>query len=177
MATYRNVHISFWTDPKVDDDFTPEDKYFYLYLLTNPHTNLCGCYEISTKQITRETGYNEDTVRRLLNRMESVHEVIKYDPKTKEVLIKHWGRYNWANSPKTMAGAQKAAEDIKSDSFKKYVLSEIDTLLRKKNTLSASKGYHMHTSDTDSDTDTDTVSDSDSVPVPVSDADEEEMPF
>ena len=181
MATYRNVHISFWTDPKVDDDFTPEDKYFYLYLLTNPHTNLCGCYEISTKQITRETGYNEDTVRRILNRMESVHEVIKYDPKTKEVLIKHWGRYNWANSPKTMAGAQKAAEDIKSDSFKKYVLSEIDTLLRKKNTLLASKRYPMRTSDSDTDSvsDTDTVS----VSVPVSDSDsdsdsdEEEMPF
>lgn len=179
MATYRNVHISFWTDPKVDDDFTPEDKYFYLYLLTNPHTNLCGCYEISTKQITRETGYNEDTVSRLLNRMESVHEVIKYDPKTKEVLIKHWGRYNWANSPKTMAGAQKAAEDIKADSFKKYVLSEIDTLLRKKNTLSASKGYPMHTSDSDTDSVSDTDTDTDSVSDTVSDAgdEEEEMPF
>ena len=67
MATFRSIHLTFWTDSKVDDDFTPEDKYFYLYLLTNPHTNLCGCYEISTKQMIRETGYNEDTVKALLN--------------------------------------------------------------------------------------------------------------
>ena len=30
MAVYRTIHISFWTDTKVVDDFTPEDKYFYL---------------------------------------------------------------------------------------------------------------------------------------------------
>ena len=34
MAIYRNVQTSFWTDPKVADDFTPEDKFFYLYLFT-----------------------------------------------------------------------------------------------------------------------------------------------
>ena len=33
MAIFRNVHITFWTDPKIVDDFTPEDKYFYIYLL------------------------------------------------------------------------------------------------------------------------------------------------
>ena len=43
MAVFRTISNSFWTDSKVDDTFTPEDKYFYLYLLTNPHTNICGC--------------------------------------------------------------------------------------------------------------------------------------
>lgn len=42
MATYRQIYISFWSDTKVCDDFSPEDKYFYIYLLTNPHTNICG---------------------------------------------------------------------------------------------------------------------------------------
>ena len=56
MAVYRNVHLSFWTDNKVEDDFTPEDKYFYMYLLTNPQTNICGCYEVSYSQMTRQTG-------------------------------------------------------------------------------------------------------------------------
>ena len=51
MAIYRNVRLSFWTDNKVIDEFTPEDKYFYLYLLTNPQTNLCGCYETSYKSM------------------------------------------------------------------------------------------------------------------------------
>ena len=95
MALYRTVNLSFWTDPKVDDDFTPEDKYFYLYLLTNPHTNLVGCYEVSMKQMCRETGYNEDTVLRLLGRMSEQHDVIRFSQETKEVLILNWHKYNW----------------------------------------------------------------------------------
>ena len=151
MATYRTVHISFWTDPKVDDDFTPEDKYFYLYLLTNPHTNICGCYEISMKQMVRETGYNEDTVKRLLNRMEYVHNVIQYDKNTKEVLVPKWGKYNWCNSPKTKEGAVKSVENIKSNRFRKFV----------SDTLSIGYSYPMDTSVTV--TVTDTVSDTGSV--------------
>ena len=58
MALYRTISLSFWNDNKIVDDFTPEDRYFYLYLLTNPHTNLIGCYEISLKQMSYETGYN-----------------------------------------------------------------------------------------------------------------------
>lgn len=170
MATFRSIHLTFWTDSKVDDDFTPEDKYFYLYLLTNPHTNLCGCYEISTKQMIRETGYNEDTVKALLNRMENVHGVINYDPETKEVLVKKWGRYNWANSPKTKAGARKNAETIKSDAFRDYVINEIDT-------VSIPYAYPMHTtvSVSDSVSDTDTVSVPDAGPG--ADSEEEAMPF
>ena len=133
MATYRAIYLSFWTDAKVDDDFTPEDKYFFLYLLTNPHTNICGCYEVTPKQMARETGYNEDSVKRLLDRMEKVHGVIKYDSDTKEVLIPNWGKYNWHNSPKTMAGAEKVAQHIKSETFKKTVAD----------TLSIGYGYPM----------------------------------
>ena len=132
----------------MDDDFTPEDKYFYLYLLTNPHTNICGCYEISMKQMVRETGYNEDTVKRLLHRMEYVHNVIQYDKNTKEVLVPKWGKYNWCNSPKTKEGAVKSVENIKSNRFRKFV----------SDTLCIGYEYPMYTSDTVTDTDTDTVS-------------------
>lgn len=66
---FRSLYVNFWVDPKVEDEFTPEDRYFYLYLLTNPHTNLCGCYEIGMHSATKELGYNEDTVNRLLTRM------------------------------------------------------------------------------------------------------------
>lgn len=119
MAIYRTVHLSFWTDTKVDDDMTPEEKYFFLYLITNPHTNLCGCYEISMKAMVRETGYNEDTVNRLLRRLEKVHKVIRYDPSTKEILVINWGRYNWSKSDDVKTGVAKSAAFIKSKEFRK----------------------------------------------------------
>lgn len=120
MAIFRCVSPSFWSDPKVDDDFTPEDKYFYLYLLTNPHTTLSGCYELGKRQASRELGYNEETVDRLINRMETVHNVIRYDKATKEILLLNWHKYNWSKSPKCLKGVEYSLQNIKSDAFRKY---------------------------------------------------------
>lgn len=125
MAIYRNVSMNFWTDSKVDDEFTPEEKYFMLYLLTNPHTNILGCYEISMKQMERETGYNMDTINRLLGRMQDTHGVIRYDASTKEILIVHWHKYNWQKSDKVLKALVDAAAYIKSASFKKYIADTV----------------------------------------------------
>lgn len=147
MAGYRNISVTFWSDSKVDDDFTPEDKYFYLYLMTNPHTSICGCYEISMKQMERETGYNTDTVKRLIQRMQEIHEVIRYCADTKEVLILNWWKYNWSSSQKVKNAIVSVAEHIKHEPFKRYVIDRVCIRYE----------YGMHT------TDTDTVSESDTV--------------
>ena len=156
MAVYRTVHLSFWTDPKVDDEFTPEDKYFYLYLLTNPHTNICGCYELSEKQCSRETGYNTETISRLLDRFQKVHDVIRYDSKTKEVLILNWHKYNWTTSDKLMKSVSETAAYIKSEHFKAYIENLIE---HPDDTVSIPYTYPMHTSDTVSVSITDSVTD------------------
>ena len=121
MANYRNVSMSFWTDPKVDGDFTPEDRYGYLYCMTNPHTNLCGCYEVSIKQISRETGYNEDSVERLLKRLDAVHNVLRYNAATKELLILNWCRYNWSESDKLNKPLLAEIRKVKCDRFRKFL--------------------------------------------------------
>lgn len=157
MAIYRNVQLSFWTDNKILDDFTPEDKYFYLYLLTNPHTNICGCYEISYKSMSDDTGYNKETIIRLLERFDKVHGVIKFSPSTKEVLILNWYKYNWSKSNKVLTGACNVAKYIKNESFKKYIFDTIESV--RNNTLNIPYEYPMETSvsDTDSDSVSDTV--------------------
>lgn len=121
MATYRNVQMSFWTDSKVSDDFTPEDKYFYLYLFTNPHTNLCGCYEVSLKLIAYETGYSKETIERLIERFEKYHKVVCYSKKTKEVLILNWYKYNWTKSEKFLSGLDRSILDVKDEQFRHYL--------------------------------------------------------
>ena len=128
MAIYRNVQLCFWTDNKIEDEFTPEDKYFYLYLLTNPQTNICGCYEVSYNQLVNQTGYNKDTINRLLNRFENIHKVIKFSAATKEILVLHWYKYNWSKSEDTLKGVLKVAEHIKCEEFKKYVFSVVENI-------------------------------------------------
>jgi hypothetical protein len=126
MAIYRNIQMTFWTDTKIIDDFTPEDKYFYLYLFTNPHTNLAGCYEISIKLVAYETGYSTDTIERLLLRFSEVHKVCEYSLETKEILLLNWHKYNWSKSEKTLKGVEAVANHIKCDAFKEYVFGVVN---------------------------------------------------
>lgn len=121
MALYRNVQLSFWSDTKVVDDFTPEDKYFYLYLLTNPQSTISGCYEISIKQASNDLGYNKDTIENLIKRFSEVHEVVKYNKKTKEILILNWYKYNWTKSPKIEAAIKSDINKIKCKGFREYL--------------------------------------------------------
>lgn len=153
MAVYRNIQISFWTDAKVADEFTPEDKYFYLYLFTNPHTNLCGCYEISRKQVSWETGYSIDTVDRLIDRFVRIHKVILFSKDTKELLLLNWYKYNWTTSDKFRKPLLKEIESIKCNEFKEYL-----TKMYEGDTVSIPYIYGTDTTVTVSVTDT--VSDS-----------------
>ena len=124
MAVYRNISMNFWKDTKIVDEFSPEDKYFMLYCLTNSYTNLCGCYEISIKQMMRDTGYNEETICKLLNRLSTNYNVIEYDNQNKELLIVNWHKYNWTKSDKLDKPLLEEIKNIKTPYFKEK-LSEI----------------------------------------------------
>ena len=157
MAYYRQIYTTFWTDAKVADDFTPEDKYFYLYLLTNAHTNLCGCYEISKKQISVDTGYTVDTVTRLLDRMENIHGIVCYSEETKEVYLVNWYKYNWSKSEKVLKGVASEVERVKCVPFQQRIIHLLEQFGYHIDTLCIPYAYPMDTSV--SVTVTDTVSD------------------
>lgn len=93
MGIKRIVDTGFWTDGKVDD-FTPEDKYFMIYLLTNPFTTQLGIYEISIKQVAFQLGYSTDAVKALLERFEKKYRIIIYSSDTKEIAVKNFLRHS-----------------------------------------------------------------------------------
>ena len=152
MAYYRQIYTTFWTDSKVADDFTPEDKYFYLYLLTNAHTNLAGCYEISKKQISNDTGYNVEVVTRLLDRMEHVHGIALYSDDTKEVFLVNWHKYNWSKSEKVLKGVASELERVKCQEFQQNIIRLLEQYGYPIDTLCIPYAYPMHTSVTVTDT-------------------------
>ena len=153
--------MSFWTDSKIVDDFTPEDRYFYLYLFTNPHTNLAGCYELSLKQASVETGYSTDSILNLLNRFERVHNVIQYSQQTKEILILHWYKYNWTLSEKFRKPLKAEIDGVKDNGFREY----LTRLYEGEDTVSIPYPYPMDTTVTVTVTDTVSVTDTDTVSV------------
>lgn len=96
MGVKRVIDTSFWTDGKVDE-FTPEDKYFMLYLLSNPFSTQLGIYEISIKQAAFQMGYSEDAFKALLERFENKYGIIIYSKETDlsgEIAIKNFLRHS-----------------------------------------------------------------------------------
>ena len=141
MASYRNLQMSFWTDTKILEKFTAMEKYMYLYLLTNPHTSLCGCYEIGYTTIATETALKKNQVQKLIKNLIE-KGVIDYSDDTNEVLLLHWHKYNWTSSEKLRASLEKIINRIKCLKFQQY----LNELLQCTDRVSVQYQYPMDTS-------------------------------
>ncbi|MCI9061388.1 MULTISPECIES: hypothetical protein [Romboutsia] len=108
MAIYRHVHVEFWKDPKVLEELTPEDKLFFIYLLTNPNTTQIGVYKITKKQIAFELGFSIESVNVLMDRFINNYGFIKYNNDTREICLKNWGKYNLNKLGKPMLDCVKS---------------------------------------------------------------------
>ena len=108
MGIKRIVDTAFWTDGKVDE-FSPEDKYFMLYLLTNPFTRQLGIYEISVKQAAFQMGYSVDAFNVLLDRFENKYKMIVFSKETSEIAILNFLRHS------VMKGGKPVEDCIKQD--------------------------------------------------------------
>ena len=78
MGIKRVIDTELWTDEKVES-FTPEEKLFWVYLLTNPFTRQLGIYRITKKQIAFQLGYDVDTITKLLDRFQNEYRLIRYE--------------------------------------------------------------------------------------------------
>ena len=88
------VATSFWEDNKVIDKFSVEDKYFMLYLMTNPHTTQAGIYKLPYRMASFETGYNNDVIKVLLDRFQNKYHVIIYSKETQEIAVLNSLKYS-----------------------------------------------------------------------------------
>lgn len=126
MGLKRIVDTSFWTDGKVDD-FSPEDKYFMLYLLTSPFTSLLGIYEISIKQASFQMGYTVDTVNVLLDRFENKYHMIRFSRDTNEVAILNFLRHSIIKGGKPVKDCMnKEINGVKNKKLIAYVFSHVE---------------------------------------------------
>lgn len=115
MATYRQVYTEFWQDGFVLE-LTPEEKYFYLYLMTNSKTTQCGIYELPKRIMEIETGYNRETVEKLIQRFVDYGKILYCNP-TREVILLNWMKYNSINSPTVKTRIENELKNVKNREF------------------------------------------------------------
>lgn len=126
MGIKRIVDVQFWNDDKVLEYFSPEDKLFMLYLMTNPHTTQLGIYPINKKHMSFELGYTIDVINVLLDRFENKYAMIRYSNETKEVAIKNYLKYSIIKGGKPVEDClMKEIKQVKDKSLLGYVYSNI----------------------------------------------------
>ena len=121
MAAFRKISVTFWSDSFVGE-LTPEQKYFYLYLMTNDKTTQCGIYETSIRKICFDTGYNSETVHKLLDFFEQKNK-IRFSRETNEIALLNWVKFNDSNSPKVLACVEKELKQVKNRVLIQYLYS------------------------------------------------------
>lgn len=115
MAKYRQIHTKFWNDGFILD-LTPEEKFFYIYLMTNSNTTQCGIYELPKPIIEIQMGYNRETVDKLLLRFQE-YKKIYYNNATKEIMILNWIKYNKPNNLNAEKCVNRELKDVKNRKF------------------------------------------------------------
>jgi len=70
MAKKRYINTEYWSDTFIVEKLEPLDRYLFLYFLTNTHTRICGIYEVSMRGIVFETGLEEKTIKKILEKLD-----------------------------------------------------------------------------------------------------------
>lgn len=110
MAKRRIINTRFWADSYISD-LDPSEKLMFLYLLTNPYTNISGCYEISLKQIALDTGFDKEMVEKIIKRFEEDNKVYY---RNGYVLVRNFVKHQELNH-KVLKGIENEAQNLPSD--------------------------------------------------------------
>lgn len=112
MEVFTKVERGYWQDEFILE-LTPEQKFFYLYLMTNNKVNTLGAYVFPLTMSTVELGYNKETVLKLLDHFAQVGKII-WDETTKEVFLLNWPKRNWNRKTATLRALKKDFDALKS---------------------------------------------------------------
>ena len=150
MATQRYVSTSFWDDEWIQT-LDPSEKLLYLYLMTNPLTNIAGVYKLTDRRIGFDTGFNLDTIRHIFAKFQKAGKAFR---KGEYVIIPSWPKHQkWERSKKVQIGIEMILYELEPEIIG-YLLAigyryPIDT-------LDIPYAYPSNYSDSDSDSDSDT---------------------
>ena len=112
MEVFTRVERGYWQDEFILE-LTPEQKFFYLYLMSNSKVNTLGAYVFPMTMSTLELGYNRDTVKKLLDHFVEAGKIM-YDETTNEVFLLNWSKRNWNKRTATLRALKKDVDALKS---------------------------------------------------------------
>lgn len=104
MAKQRIVNTHFWRDNFILG-LRPDERLLFLWVITNPSTDLCGAYEAALPTIELETGLK---AKRILEIFEIFAEVGKVIYRDGWVIVRNFTRHQNGTSTNVKKGAERS---------------------------------------------------------------------
>ena len=133
MTKTKKIQVKFWQDDFVLE-LSPEERYFYMYLITNTTSTACGIYKFNLKLAVLESGLSEEVLNKHLNTFESLGKII-ISKNTKEIMLVNWLKHNCKMNKKTIKIINSELREVKDKEllsrfleackFRQYPVEEI----------------------------------------------------
>ena len=108
MAKNRMINTKFWDDNYITTlDF--KEKLIFLYLLTNPLTNISGVYEVSLNRIAFDTGIDSLSIQETLSKFSKSDKIYYIDG---WIFIRNFSKHQKAKSRKIQIGIKHSLSEI-----------------------------------------------------------------
>lgn len=107
---YRQIDARFWTDPKIRE-LNLADRHTFLYLLTNPHTNMLGLYLLPLPYMADDLQQPLNTCRTAVERLSNANLII-YDQANRMMFVNHFLKYNTVAGNKREMGAVNKLQEL-----------------------------------------------------------------
>lgn len=107
----RYVSTSFWDDNWVQSlNFT--EKGLYLYLLTNPLTNIAGVYKLANRRIVFDTGLPEEKVEAIMQKFEQEGKAYRHG---EYVVLPSWPHHQKCANANIQRGIYRILKTLEPD--------------------------------------------------------------
>ena len=78
VAKQRIVNTKFWDDSYIAG-LTPAEKLLFLYLITNPLTNISGVYELPLRRAAFDVGLSTEEVEAIFSKFETDGKIARFN--------------------------------------------------------------------------------------------------
>ena len=115
MSRYRKIDTKIWTDEKFRQ-LTNDSKYFFVYLLTSPHSTAWGAYVLDDLYIQADLGYSPAKIKTCWEEIVKSNMVLRCNV-TRLICFPNWFKYNLPTNQKSLMACIRGILDMPRSSI------------------------------------------------------------
>lgn len=131
MREFSKVYCSLWQSQKFEALPDTDAKLFYLYLLTNEHSNSSGCYDLKRGYAMADLGIDEQSFDRTILCL-SKALLIEVEKGFNTILINNWVTFNEPTNAKHAIGIFNHLARCSSHTLKTKRAQEFMPIIKRK---------------------------------------------